>query len=54
VHVLDGLMYGRNGYASVAFPAMNAAFATGSAANVNAALIETENAVIQATNALSM
>jgi len=54
VHVLDGLVYGRNGYASVAFPSINAAFAGGSAVTVNAALAEAAKAVGQATSALSI
>jgi N-acetylated-alpha-linked acidic dipeptidase len=54
VHDLDGLVYGRNGYASVAFPSINAAFATASAANVSAALQQATAVVSRATASVSI
>jgi N-acetylated-alpha-linked acidic dipeptidase len=54
VHDLDSLVYGRNGYASVAFPTINAAFASGSAASVNAALQQAAALVARATSSVSV
>jgi N-acetylated-alpha-linked acidic dipeptidase len=54
VHDLDSLVYGRNGYASVAFPTINAAFVSGSAASVNAALQQAAGLVARATASVSV